>query len=328
MRKYAGLTLALILVILSFFACERGPSIPKAGSAKVKDMLSLVPEDAIGVVFIDFNRAMATEILDKTIKESKDYTKYQEFVEITKINPQEDIYYVTVALEKTSEEKDPQGGAIVNMKYDKENLLSLIKDKLAEEEKELEEEDYNGTVLYSVLEKEGEKDYLSFIDDSNILAGDEAVVKSIIDVIQEKKENMFKNEALSSLVAQTNKEAMMWGAILIPPEAISQAVSQNPMLKNLEAVNATAMYFDYKNESIIAEIKVMSGDETKNKEVADLLNGFKAMGGIIAAKKPEIGELINKIEVTSSADYVKIYANISEDLINRIKETEEETKEQ
>ncbi len=139
---------------------------------------------------------------------------------------------------------------------------------------------------------------------------------------------MFKNEALSSLVAQTNKEAMMWGAILIPPEAISQAVSQNPMLKNLEAVNATAMYFDYKNESIIAEIKVMSGDETKNKEVADLLNGFKAMGGIIAAKKPEIGELINKIEVTSSADYVKIYANISEDLINRIKETEEETKEQ
>jgi len=310
-----------MLVIFSFFACEKGPSIPKAGTATVKDMLSLVPEDAMGVIFIDFHRGMATEIVDKTIKESKDSKKYLEFVETTGINPQEDIYYVTVALEKTPEEKDPQGGAIVNMKYDKESLLNLIKEKLAEEGQALEEEDYNGTPLYFVVEKEGEKAYFSFIDDSNILAGNEAVVKSITDVIQKTKENVFKNEALSSLIDQTNKEAMIWGAVLIPPEAISQAVSENPMLKNLESVNAAAMYFDYKNNNIIAEIKVMSGDETKNKEVADLLNGLKAMGGIIAAKKPEIGELINNIEVTSSPEYVKIYANIPEELIHQIKPT-------
>jgi len=327
MKKFIGYGMAFVLIFFSFFSCEKGPSIPRAGSATVKDMLSLVPEDAMGVIFIDAHRAMATEMVDKTIKESKDYQKYQEFIEKTGINPQEDIYYVIVALEKRPEKKDPQGGAIVNMKYEKETMLGLIKAKLTEEGQRLEEEDYNGTVLYYVVEKEEERDYLSFIDDSNILAGNEAVVKSITDVIQKTKANVFKNEALSSLIDETNKQAMIWGAVTIPPETIGQAVSENPMLKNLEAVRAAAMYFDYKNKNIVAEIKIMSGDETKNKEVADLLNGFKAMGGIIAAKKPEIGEVINKIEITSSPDYVKIFASLPEELIQKIKETAQEEKE-
>ncbi len=327
MKKIVSLGVGFVLVFFSFFSCEKGPSIPRAGSATVKDMLSLIPEEAMGVVFIDFHRAMTMDIVDKTIKNSEEYQKYQEFIEITGINPQEDIYFVTVALEKMPEEKEPQGGAVINMKYDKESLLSLARAKIAEEKQVLEEEDYNGMPLYFVIEEDGEKAYFSFIDDSNILAGNEVVVKSIIDVIQKTKTNVFKNKALSSLIDETNKEAMIWGAILLPPEVISQAVSENPMLKNLEAINAVTMYFDYKSQSLLAEIKVMSDDETKNKEVADLLNGFKAMGGIVSAKKPEIGELIDKIEVTSSPDYVKISADIPEELIHRIKETEPKEKE-
>ena len=41
-----------------------------------------------------------------------------------------------------------------------------------------------------------------------------------------------------------------------------------------------------------------------------------------ATEKPEIGELINKIDITSTADHVKIYASIPEDLINKLKEIE------
>ena len=70
----------------------------------------------------------------------------------------------------------------------------------------------------------------------------------------------------------------------------------------------------------MAEIKVMSSDEQKNQQIADLLNGVKAMGGMAAAKKPEIGEFINKIEISSAPDHVKVYAKIPEELINKLKE--------
>lgn len=327
MKKITAIGVAIIFVFFSFISCGKKPSAPKAGSASVDDMLSLIPEDAKGVFFVNFNKAMTTEIASKTIKEDKNYQKYQEFIEKTGIDPQKDVYFVTVAITGTMEKEKAKGGAIVNLKYDKDNLLSLIKAKAAEEGQEFQEEEYSGVMIYAWKEEEEEKQYFSFMDESNIIAGNEVVVKSIIDVMQEKKENVFKNEALSALIAKTNKDVLLWGAILIPPEAMSKAASQNPMLSSLEGINAVSMYFDYKSKNIIAEIKVISSDEAKNQQVADLLNGLKAMGGMVATEKPEIGELINKIEITSTADYVKIYASIPEELINKLKEMKEKEEE-
>jgi len=45
-------------------------------------------------------------------------------------------------------------------------------------------------------------------------------------------------------------------------------------------------------------------------------------------EKPEIGELINKIEISSAADAVKIYANIPEDLLNKLSATATKTVEE
>lgn len=43
------------------------------------------------------------------------------------------------------------------------------------------------------------------------------------------------------------------------------------------------------------------------------------MGAMAAAKKPEVGELLDKLEISSGPDHAKIYASIPEDLINKIK---------
>jgi len=327
MKKIAAIGIALIFVFFSFFSCEKKPSAPKAGSASADDMLSLIPAASMGVFFVDFHKAMSTEIVSNAIKEDKNYQKYQEFVEMTGVDPQKDVYFVAVSVTEAMEKEKTKGAAIINLKYDKETLLSLIKAKAAEEGQELQEEEYSGVLIYAWKEENGDKPYFSFIDDSNIIAGDDTGVKSIIDVLQKKKENVFKNEALSALIEKANKDVLLWGAILIPPEAMSKAASQNPMLSSLEGINAVSMYFDYKNKNIIAEIKVISSDEAKNQQVADLLNGLKAMGGMAATEKPEIGELINKIEITSTADHVKIYASIPEDLINKLKEMEKKEEE-
>ncbi len=323
MKKLTAIGITFIFVFFSFISCEKKPTAPRAGAASVDDMLSLVPDDAMGVFFIDFHRAMSTEMASKTIKEDKNYQKYQEFIEMTGIDPQKDVYFVTLAVMEVIEKEKTKASAIINLKYDKEKLLSLAKEKATEEGQEILEEEYNGMKIYSIEQEKGEAPKFSFIDDSNIVAGDEVGVRSCIDVLQKRRENVFKNEELTDLIETTNKGAMIWGAFLIPQEMMNKVADQNPMLGNLKAVQATSMYFDYKDKNILSEIKVMSSDETKNQQIADLLNGVKAMGGMVSAKKPEIGELINKIEITSSPDHVKIYANIPEELINRLKEMKE-----
>jgi len=313
MKRITAIGLVLFLFVFSFMACKKEAAAPKAGTAKAEDLLNLIPVDVQGVIFVDVNRAMATEFANKMIQDNENYQKYQEFVEKSGIDPQKDIYYVAVGIAGDLEGENQEGVAVINMKYNPETVLGLIKEKAAEEEQEIQEEQYEGHTLYKMWE-EGKPVEFSFIDESNIVAGNEIHVKSVLDVLNKKKDNVFKNEGLSAILDKTNKDAMLWGAILIPAETMEKAASSNPMMGALKSISAIALYFDYKNQNFIAEIMAMGPDADSNKQVAEALTGFKSFGAMAAGEKPEIGELLNAIQITSGDDHVKI----SEELIQKL----------
>jgi hypothetical protein len=278
---------------------------------------------------VDVNKAMSTEFANNMIKDDENYQKYLDFVEKSGIDPQKDIYYVALGIAGDLEGEDQEGVAVVNMKYDPEALLGLIKEKAAEEEQEIQEEQYEGHTVYKMWE-EGKPVELSFIDESNIVAGNGIHVKSVLDVLNKKKDNVFKNEELSAILDKTNKDAMLWGAILLPAETMEKAASSNPMMGALKSISAIALYFDYKNQNLLAEILAMSPDADSNKQVAEALTGIKSFGAMAAGEKPEIGELLNAIQITSGDDHVKIFAEVPEALIQKLqvdKPKEEEAKE-
>jgi hypothetical protein len=327
MKRLIVINLAILLVLFSFTACGKKTAAPEAGTAKAQDILGMIPSDVIGVFFVDVNRAMATDIARKTIQEQEDYQKYQEFIEKTGVDPEKDIYFLAVGVMEKTGEDDEQGVGIVNLKYDKDAILALIKAKVEEEGQELMEEQYDNFTLYKAWEK-GESGAFSFIDSSNVVVGNEAPVKAVLDVLDNKRDNVLKNAKLSALLDKTNKDALFWGAMLIPPEAMEKAASENPMMGAMKEIESVALYFDYKNQNLTAEIMAMSPNAEGNKKVADALNGIKAFGSMAAGEKPEIGELLNKIEVSSTDEYVKIYASIPEELINKIKEMAQTEKEE
>jgi len=327
MKRITSIGLVLCLALFCFMACKKDADTPKAGTAKAVDILNLIPVDVQGVFFVDVNKAMSTEFANKMIQEDENYQKYQEFVEKSGIDPQKDIYYVAVGIAGDLEGEDQEGVAVVNMKYDPETILGLIKEKVAEEEQELGEEDYEGATLYKVWE-EGKPVVFSFIDESNIVAGNEIHVKSVLDVLNKKKDNVFKNEGLSAIIDKTNKDAMIWGAILLPAETMEKAASSNPMMGALKSISAIALYFDYKNQNFIAEILAMGPDADTNKQVAEALTGIKSFGAMAAGEKPEIGELLNAIQISSGDDHVKIYAEIPEELIKKLQADKPEEEEE
>ncbi len=55
---------------------------------------------------------------------------------------------------------------------------------------------------------------------------------------------------------------------------MKQATSQNPMLGAFSNIRSLLLSFDYKNDALLMEIKAMSPDAAKNKDMADALNGF------------------------------------------------------
>jgi len=354
MKKFATIGIVVAFVFLSFVACGHKAGAPAAGSAKAEDMLSMFPKEARGLLVVDVHRAMQTEPAQKMIADKDSGPKYQDFIKETGIDPQKDVYFLAGALMGDMQQAKPDGALIINARYNKDALLAKIKEKGGE----LKESVYEGLTVYEIkepakspaMEKEGgqekektegqepaEKEaqesqpetmqaantpaYGAFLSDSNIVVGSEAGVKAVIDVLKNKKENVFKNPELSDLIKQSKQDAMVWAVVAIPAEAAKKMAQQNPMLSSLEGIRSVLFSFDYRDKAVEAELKALNKDEQKNKQIADLLTGLKAMGGMASSQKPEVGELMNKIIITSGPDFVSVSANIPEELINKLSES-------
>ncbi|MEE8376822.1 MAG: hypothetical protein V3R45_00495 [Candidatus Aminicenantaceae bacterium] len=324
MKKTITFLAVVFVVIAGFTSCGKS-EVPKAGNAQAENMLKLLPANADGVFFIDLARAMEMEFARKEITEDEDI---QAFIEQTNIDPLTDIFFLAGAVtQKENEEDKEKVAAILNLNYDKNNILALIREKAQEEGQEISETEYEGYTIYGMWEDDKEVS-LAFIDESNILVGDKTQTQAIIDVILKKTDNFYSNEILANLVSKTDKQAILWGAIHFAPESLAEMTADNPMLQDLKNLKAASISFNYKNQAILADIKLMGGDETKNKSLADFLTGIKGLAGIMAAEKPEIGVLMNAITITSGPEHVQISANIPEELLNSLKSETEEGKEE
>jgi hypothetical protein len=326
MKRTSIVTLAALLFALRFACCAKQPAAPVAGSAKADDILALLPLESQGVIVIDIHRLMQTAAASKSIQEGENAEKYQKFVQETGIDPQKDVYFAVAAMTGSIGQTTQDGAVIVNMKYDKEKLLSRIK----QERGDLTETDYNGLTIYQATPEEGQKPVAgAFLDSSNILLGSELAVKKVVDVYQKKATNIWKSEGLPPLLKGMDTASMIWGAFLIPAKVTEQAASQNPMLASFSDVRSILIAFDSKNDAFTAEIKAMCPDVDKNKQMAEALMGFKSLGGAaVSAKEPLLGEVLNKIEITSAADHVKIAAAIPEALVQSLSQKVKVTKDE
>ncbi len=335
MKKFTVTTIAAIFALFSLISCQGGPFGKAAGSAQADDMLNLLPKDVAAVFFIDVQGIMTIESVNKLItdktkdEEFEKHTDYQKLIEMTGLDIKKDIYYVAAAMKAGTETKNEWGVGVVNLKYDKDMLLSFIKTKNEEEGSELIEEEYNGFTLYTVKE-EGEEGTFAFLDQSNIVAGNTILVKSVIDVFQKKEESVLQNEDFSALFKDTDKRALFWGGILIPPEVTSQLAKEMPMASNLESIQAVSLSFDYRSKTIMAEIKLRGSDPIENQEMADNLIGLKEMGAMITIQDFNFAEVLDRIEITSAPDHVRIFASYPDDFFNdfvskfTLKDTKEE----
>ncbi len=326
MKKFTAFGIVIIFALLSFLSCEKKPEAPSSGAAQANDMLSLLPVDAQGVLFIDIHRIMVIEALAEIIKEKEEedkenYQKYQEFIEKTGIDPHEDIYSIAAAATKGEGKEIKTVSAVLNLKYNKETILSLIKENM-EKEEELTEKEYEGFTIYTIKTDDEKNVSFAFLDDSYISAGNEEGVKSVIDVLQKKSGNVFKNDSLAALLEGANKGTILWGAFTIPHDVKKEMTGVSPMLKDIEAINAVSLSCDYKNKSFIAEIKLLTGDPDKSRQMADSLNGLKMMGSMIQIQDFNIGDVLNNIEITAGSDHVNIYASFPEELLDKLKKKE------
>ncbi|MBD3415465.1 MAG: DUF3352 domain-containing protein [Candidatus Aminicenantes bacterium] len=323
MRKNLALGLCLCLILFSLFSCQQQTTTPKAGTASPADMLNLLPADSQGVLFADIHEAMSIETVIQSIEKQDNSKKYFEFIEKTGVDPKKDIYFMALSISAKDPDSIQKVAAVINMKYNKDALLEFIQTQSEQEEQVITETEYNGYTIHS-MEEDGEQTGFAFLDESNIAAGNLEGVQSILDIVNKQGDNIYQNQELSNLLKQTNQDTLFWGAFLVPQETVEKAAAQSPMLQNLKSVSGITLNFDYKNNSILVDVNLQSSDPEKNEQLAKALNGLISFASMSQAEKPEIGELVNRIQVTSGDENVKISADFPEELIKKVTEMTQE----
>ncbi|MBN2207187.1 MAG: DUF3352 domain-containing protein [Candidatus Aminicenantes bacterium] len=317
MKRNIVLVLCLALILIPAASCAK----KGAGASSAESLLGYLPQSTNGVIVMDMGRIMNTDAAVKAIQEEKMAAKYKEFIEKTGIDPQKDIHFLAVGMTGDLSGKATEAAVILNMDYKKDDLLAKIK----AEAKDVQETTYSGVTLYTVPEKDGDKPaYVTFLSDAIIAGGTENAIKSVIDTQQKKTESILKNEALAAILKGVRKDAMVWSAFAVPAEAMEKAAAENPMMGNLKGLYGVTMLFDYKNKGLVAEIKGLNKDEAKNKELATMLDGLKAMGAMASSQEPALGEVLEKIVISSGPDAITISAELPEDLLNKLKAKAEE----
>ncbi|HSA96772.1 MAG TPA: hypothetical protein VLJ16_12030 [Acidobacteriota bacterium] len=313
MKKTTNIGLALALTVL--FASGISCAGAKTGAAAGEALINLMPRTTMGVIALDFHRAMATEGATKALQDPKAKEKYDEFVKMSGIDPMKDISYFGVGLSGDGMNLR-DGAVIIEMTYDKAKLLSLVKEKAPEAKEEL----YEGVTVYSNLDGNGAKQMTraAFLDENHIVLGSEKGVKGVIDVRMKKAESAAKNAELAAALKKVDKTNLAWGAFLIPQELLQKGIASSPQFKVLEGVKALTLSFDYRLGDFVADIETHGGTKEQNSNLASTLNGFKAMGAMFAGQEPVVGEALGGIEITSGADYTRLAIKLPQETLDKL----------
>jgi hypothetical protein len=234
-----------------------------------------------------------------------------------------DIYFVAVGWAGYPAGRSQEGAIFINLRYNKDTLLAKIK----ETAKDIREVTYNGVTLYegpAAVNMEHAAPAGAFLDDSNIVLGSDKSVRAAVDVFQKKADAVDKNPEMKKLLKAVNMSANFWGAAVVPQEMLKSQADKNPMLKDLVGLTGLTMSFDYANRTLTAEIQGLGGTKEQNKTLAEKLTALKGMGTLMGGQQPVLAELLNTIEISSSAGSVKIYASMPGELLDKAQKMAQE----
>lgn len=322
------LTFVVMISILALVTgCDEKASVGETG-ADLVSLYNYVPDTATGLFTINFNKLTSISAFDKMkddmkfddiSKNQKFFKDYQDFIEKTGIDPKKDIKSAVVAIFSELDEKDAELSLIANLNYDKQKLLTLMK----ESGKEFQTSDFNGMTMYSGKDEKGKEAGFIFLSDNIITAGTIEGVKKVAELAGKGGKNILADPKMKSYMDKVGGSSILSFIFRFPEKM--KGMKGNSMIQ-ADFSKAEALYgnVDFSSNTWMGKFVLVSYNEEGNTNLVTTLNGLKGLG---AMGGPEIAELINNINISATADSIVLSFKISSELLEKLKaKAEEKTK--
>jgi len=316
--------LFILIFFLIFSGCGKKTGTISNGKT---NLLSLIPENASGIFSINLEKITKlenfNEIVDKIDKKEKKpslktFKNYQDFIEKTGIDPKKDLYSIALGLYGDIGKKNIDIALVINLNYNENKIVDIFK----KETKSYNEEKFKKHVIYKFLDKKNKEMCFSFINNRIIGFGTTTKVKQIIDLFEGNGKSILTDEKKKPYLNDFNPESVLSFVFDFPEKAKkSEAQQGSPFKMDFSKAEILWGEVDFEENIWSGEIKLVSHDEEANKQIVNMLNGIKGMGAMAG---PEIAEILNKINLSSSADNIELTFSIPNELLKKIQKKAEE----
>lgn len=328
MKKFfmASTMTVIVLTLLLISGCGGDKETGTAGGGGVVNLLSYLPDNASGVVTVNFTEVAKLALFDEMIKKAdaeeakeegegdskpgKVFKNYEDFVTKTGIDPKKDIHGLAVAILGPLGNTEPDAVVVASLNYDKEKVMAAI--KLASVDK-LTEETYKDIVIF-ITKEDADQGAFAFINESTIAAGKIDGVKKVIDLSKGEGQSIMANAKMKSYI---EKFSGLVSFVIEFPEDAKKVHDMGMAQIDLSKAEVMLGHFNYNGNAYSGEIALICPNEEGNNQLVTTLNGFKGMAAMMG---PEAGELVNKLNLTASADRVTMSFDIPQELIEKLQQ--------
>jgi hypothetical protein len=321
MKKFfsASFMTAFVFALMLIPGCGGDKGVTGSGGV---DLFSFLPDTATGVIYVNVKAFASNKLFDTFIEKAKEkkpenagrmFTDYQDFVTKTGIDPKRDFHALAVAVMGALEPGKEDVAMVANVDYDKEKVLAALK----ESEEVITEEEYDGVLI---LKKEGDDDVLTFVSENIVAVGNIDAVKKVIDLSKGKGKNVMSNDLLKGYIKKFKADDIASFVVEFPTD--SKKVHDMGMAKiDLTKAEVILGGITYSGSAWTGEMAMICPNEEGNTQLVNTVNGLK---GMAAMAGPEVGELVNNINLAASSDKVTLSFNIPDELLEKLQKKMEE----
>ena len=324
MKKRLSVFLAMCFVCFLLFI----PGCKKKTGPAVKDiaLLKMVPEDVSGIFCVNVKRLTELEFFKEKIsnlnENEREKTKgntfdiYLDFLEKTGIDIETDLHGITIALfsaflNDLSGEMDANALILLELDYNKDKILSVLKEIMTEKNISYTEEVYKDGIIFKLTNNSFpflsnmtiENPAFYFINNKTIVVGKPEKLKQVIDLAKGTGKSILLCEAMKSYLNSPCSAAMASFAFIVP-EGLKKKHESGLFKFDLSHAEIVSGNVDQRRKVWEGEIKLISKNAQANAQFASVLAFLKTLGG--ATLGAEFSEMIDNIHLKSSAEDVTL----------------------
>ncbi|GMT49518.1 MAG: hypothetical protein IEMM0008_1057 [bacterium] len=316
MKSLSKGLLYLSCSLILFTTLFSNPSMP--GQSSIVTGINALPSWSDNVFYINIHKLMNDPLFSKIIAKDRDFQKAQKELSQIGVDMKRDLRSVVVGVSEVNpnSRKPPSLVLIMDLRYDENELLALIKKKAAKKKnRKLITEEINGFTVLSF--KEDPKNFkMVLLDGKALLISNIPKMQEVIQLALGRGKSLRKNPKVYSLVQTVKSSNLFWGVLQLTQaaKAFGKKASKNSPLagvsQQIDDIDAFT-FATHSGNRFNMSINTHCKTRLSAQEIAKTYQGVLSMMKLAAEDAPNpVKGVVNKIEVKQAGKLASIKLSV------------------